>query len=140
LSALVTHIPCAQAASPAGALHQLTSFAIGAGDADWASDGRKIVFEACPSASSTGNADVVPSGGGRVKQLTHDGSADPVWSPDGTKILFLHASTKNGEFFIGLATMKPDGSGIRYLTSTSAQQQSARLAVDPFLTFVSLTQ
>src|SRR5450755_918120 len=58
------------------------------------------------------NADVVPSGGGRVKQLTHDGSADPVWSPDGTKILFLHASTKNGEFFIGLATMKPDGYSI----------------------------
>ena len=102
--------------------HQLTSFAIGAGDADWAPDGRKIVFEAYPSASSTGNADVVPSGGGLVKQLTHDGSADPVWSPDGTKILFLHASTKNGEFFIGLATMKPDGSGISYLTSTSAQQ------------------
>jgi len=34
----------------------------------------------------------------------------------------VHASRKNGEFFIGLATMKPDGSGVRYLTSTSAQQ------------------
>lgn len=90
--------------------------------ADWAPNGRRIVFEAYPDASSGGNADVVPSGGGRVKQLTHDGSADPVWSLDGTKILFLHASTKNGKFFIGLATMKPDGSGISYLTSTSAQQ------------------
>jgi Tol biopolymer transport system component len=80
------------------------------------------VFEAYPTATSTGNADVIPSRGGRVIRLTHNGSADPVWSPDGTKILFLHASTKNGKFFIGLATMKPNGSSIRYLTATSAQQ------------------
>jgi Tol biopolymer transport system component len=68
---------------------QLASFAIGAGHADWALDGRKIVFEAYPGATSTGNVDVIPSRGGRVIQLRHNGSADPVWSPDGTRILFF---------------------------------------------------
>lgn len=58
--------------------HQLTSFAIGAGDTGWAPDGRKIVFEAYPGATSTGNADVIPSRGGRLIQLTHNGSGDPV--------------------------------------------------------------
>ena len=43
------------------------------------------------------------------------GSADPVWSPDGKKILFLSAHAEGGEFGIGLATMNPDGTARHFI-------------------------
>lgn len=94
-------------------LRQITSFAIGAGDADWSPDGQRIVFEAYPSATSRGDIYVVRDDGTRLRNLTGNpvtnGSADPVWSPDGTQILFLQAILEHDQMKLGLATMKANG-------------------------------
>ena len=49
------------------------------------------------------------------------GSADPVWSPDGRKILFLDNRRVGVVGRTGLATMKPDGSGRRFISSNNLE-------------------
>jgi TolB protein len=98
-------------------LHQLTPFALHAGDADWSPDGTQIVFEAYPS-SGYGDIYTVPAAGGKPLNLTHDpyGQADPCWAPDGKKILFLDNGYVSGVGRTGLATMNPDGTGRQFLS------------------------
>ena len=96
-----------------GGLKQLTPWGNGASDGDYSPDGKKIVFEAYPNKSCCGEIYTVDSDGRHLTNLTdnrrHAGSADPVWSPNGKKILFLSAHEEGGEFGVGLATMNPDG-------------------------------
>jgi Tol biopolymer transport system component len=103
-------------------LLQVTTFAIGAGDADWSPDGNRIVFEASPSPTSHGDIYTMNANGRHLRNLTlnqpPNGSADPVWSPDGRKILFLQAILHDNQFTAGLATMKPDGSDRHFISST----------------------
>jgi Tol biopolymer transport system component len=108
------------------ALRQVTSFAIHAGDADWSPDGTRIVFEAYPTPDAYGDVYVVAASGGRPRNLTKNpvgqaGSADPVWSPDGTRILFLDNRRVNGIGRTGLATIRPDGTGRRFLTTDNVE-------------------
>jgi TolB protein len=105
---------------------RLTSFAIHAGDADWSPDGKRIVFEAYPSPGSYGDVYVIRADGHNLRNLTRNpvgraGSADPVWSPDGTKILFLDNRVVSGRGRTGLATMRPDGSGRRFGSSKNVE-------------------
>ena len=101
---------------------QLTPFSLHAGDADWSPDGRHLVFEAYPQPFSRGDVYVVGANGRHLVNLTHNvasdpaGSADPVWAPDGRRILFLDLRVIGGETLNGLATMAPDGSHRRFLT------------------------
>ena len=44
-----------------------------------------------------------------------EGFRNPIWSPDGTKILFIAAKFLQTKFKFDLATMNPDGSGRRYV-------------------------
>lgn len=103
-------------------LRRLTSFALHVGDADWSSDGKRIVFEAYPN-GPLGDIYVMGSDGRGLRNLTRDssGQADPVWAPDGTKVLFLDNRIVNGRGRTGLATMQPDGSGRRFLASKNAE-------------------
>jgi Tol biopolymer transport system component len=101
-------------------LKQLTPWGNGAGDADYSPDGNKIVFEAAPNAGPTergrcfGEIYTVDSDGQHLTNIADNrcqaGSGDPVWSPNGKKILFWSAHVEDGEFGVGLATMNPDGS------------------------------
>ena len=103
-----------------GGLKRLTPWSNGAGDADYSPNGKKLVFEAYPPTTCYGEIYTVDSDGQHLTNIADNrcqaGSADPVWSPDGTKILFLSAHAEGGEFGIGLATMNPDGSARHHIT------------------------
>ena len=110
-------------------LKRLTSWGLRPNNADWSPDGKKIVFEAYPRtpnsefdspSGSHGEVYTMDADGSNLKNITDNfrngGSGDPVWSPDGKKILFLSAHFEGGEFGIGLATMNPDGSARHFIS------------------------
>jgi Tol biopolymer transport system component len=114
-------------------LHRLTTFAIHADDLDWSPDGKHLAFDGYPNPNAYGDIYVVDSNGRHLRNLTHNspgkaGSADPVWSPDGKWILFLDNRVVGGRGHTGhtgLATMKPDGSGERFLSSRNVEHHQA---------------
>ena len=116
-------------------LRQLTPWGNGAADADWAPDGKKIVFEANPEKGASapdkdgchGEIYTVDPDGQHLTNLTDNhcqaGSHEPVWSPNGETILFLSAHFEGSEFGIGLATMNPDGTERHFITSNPGENQ-----------------
>ena len=106
-----------------GGLKQLTPWGMGAGDADWSPDGKKLAFEAFPEYGSYGDIFTIDvDDGQQLTNLTENelgvgGSSDPVWSADGTKILFVSDHSFGDEYGIGLATMNPDGTDRHHISS-----------------------
>src|SRR5215210_1858332 len=100
-------------------LRQLTPWGNGAGDADFSPDGKKLVFEATPNKNCFGEIYTVDSDGQHLTNITDNrckaGSADPVWSPNGKKILFMQAHAFSGGFGFDLATMNPDGTNRHFI-------------------------
>ena len=110
--------------SPDGThLRRLTTFAIHADDLDWSPDGKRIVFDGYPNAGAYGHIYVIDSNGRHLRNLTpgKTGSGDPVWSPDGKTILFLDNRVLGGRGRTGLASMKPDGSAERFISTRNAE-------------------
>ena len=58
--------------------------------------------------------------GRHLENITHNdghgGARDPVWSPNGKKILFGQGQVVHHVFKDGLATMRPDGSKRAFLS------------------------
>jgi len=111
-------------------LRRLTPFSLHADDSDWAPDGKHIVVEAYPNSAAFGDIYVVAATGGRPVNLTRNpaekaGCADPVWSPDGRRILFLDIRRVDGVGRTGLATMRPDGSERRFLSAQNVEIHQA---------------
>jgi TolB protein len=116
-------------------LRQLTPWGNGAADADWAPEGNKIVFETNPEKGASvpdkdgchGEIYTDEADGQHLTNLTDNhclaGSHEPVWSPDGKKILFLSAHAEGGEFGIALATMNPDGTEHHFITANPGENQ-----------------
>ena len=111
-----------------GGLKRLTPWSIGAGDADYSPDGKKLVFEAFPLADARrcrGNIYTVDSDGQHLTNITDNrcqvGSSDPVWSPTGKKILFGLGYDEGGVHFAALAKMNPDGSERHFITSNPVE-------------------
>jgi Tol biopolymer transport system component len=87
------------------------------GDADWSPDGRYLVFEADgPREGSRGDIYTIRRNGTQLRNLTgnvngRQGSSDPVFSPDGKRILFVSGTfPTDGAPKVGLAIMRTDGS------------------------------
>src|SRR5829696_5354179 len=103
-----------------GGLKQLTPWGNGAEDADYSPDGNKIVFEAFPNKECGGEIYTVDSDGQHLTNITDTRcqgvSGDPVWSPDGKKILFRWGHAEGGEFVIAPATMNPDGTDRHFIS------------------------
>jgi len=111
-------------------LHRLTSYALRVDDSDWSPDGKQIVVDAYPNPDAYGDIYVVDATGGSPVNLTRNpvgqaGSADPAWSPDGSKILFLDNRVVNGVGRTGLATMNPDGSDRQFISSRNLEGHQA---------------
>ncbi len=122
------------------ALHRITDAANGPGAPDnppayqeptFSPDGKTIVFEEDVSNGSSsdgyvGGIDIVPTGGGAVRQLLVGGDASdnrlPVWSPDGTKILFQRRTNLTEKAGIyRLFTINPDGTGLTQVTGVGSK-------------------
>lgn len=97
------------------------------GGATGAAASRPITFGAAPTGqSSVENIFTMGSGGGNLRQLTHDGnSSEPVMSPNGRWIAYARsfAYGGGGEVQWDLMLMRADGSRERRLTRTGRSSE-----------------
>jgi Tol biopolymer transport system component len=120
-------------------IRQLTPSGAHCGDADWSPDGKRLVFACQPAhAGNIGDVNMVDPDGKHFIDVTHDHgltgfgnensfwyeeSFNATWSPDGRKIIFVHASfTAEDGFRMGLQTMNPDGSDRAWLSQGEEHQ------------------
>lgn len=108
-------------------LERLTPWGLSGSAPDWSPNGQKIAFDSCDSgrlgckgsiylmnADGTGMTKIVDSPtvsnvGQGFANFRFDYRGNPVWSPDGAKIMYTH--WLDGGFPTELVTVNPDGSG-----------------------------
>jgi TolB protein len=111
---------------------RLTGWGLKPGQTNWAPDGSRIVFETACCRLGTGNVNAVSPWGGAVTTLIDghgftgignetalraDGYYDPVWSPDGTRLLVGHEYlADDGTFRAGLAVSGADGGAVQWIS------------------------
>jgi TolB protein len=85
-------------------------------DPAWSPDGKKIAYEGQDRDLRVANAD-----GTSIHRLRLPGEdCDPSWSPGGRRIVFVLAESCSEEFGAWIATVRPNGTGLRRLTSTNS--------------------
>jgi Tol biopolymer transport system component len=100
-------------------LEELTADLPNAGFPSWSADGRQIVYRSF-SANERGLR--IFDLDRRTSRVLTDGIDNlPYWSPDGSRIVFTRAVDNNFDIF----TIKPDGTELRRLTTSAANDAHA---------------
>jgi Tol biopolymer transport system component len=88
---------------------------------EWSPDGSRIVFDATKPGQTVTTIWVVGADGQGLTSLntapgdgTDDGYSKPTWSDDGSLIYLVHG-IHPGPSRLGIAVMRPDGTGLRYV-------------------------
>jgi Tol biopolymer transport system component len=112
-------------------LKRVTGWGMKAGQADWSPDGSRIVFEVACCRYGAGGIYTVRADGngfraivnghgrtGNEQALQVDGYYDPVWSPDGTKIIAGREHLQpDGTWRVGLVIVDADGSNLHWVAT-----------------------
>jgi Tol biopolymer transport system component len=79
-------------------IRRLTPPKLDAGNPDWAPDGQRIVFNSFYEGQSESELYTIRADGTAIRRIRREKknnyAFDPVWSPDGGRIAFVHASRK----------------------------------------------
>jgi TolB protein len=98
-------------------LHRITPIRLNAGNPDWSPNGKRIAFNSSYEAQAAVEIYTVrPDGSGlkRVRKEREDSySFDPVWSPGGGRLAFVHGA---GRQVPHIWTMKKNGTRLRQVT------------------------
>lgn len=102
-------------------LRRLTPHRLLPTKAAWSPDGTAVLFDATSNAFPYQSLWFVRPNGAALRSLnrnstpgTQDGYSAPAWSPDGTAIMLVHGVYQNQQpVRLGLATIRPDGTGFR---------------------------
>jgi Tol biopolymer transport system component len=71
------------------------------------------------------------NGNGKQQRLYISSSYDPVWSPDGTTILFSHGSYDSTGGATGLQVIHPDGSGHEWVSDVRLEEHQVDWGTAP---------
>lgn len=96
-------------------LRQITNNEFDNFSPSWSPDSKKLAFASCRNGTTRIYLVDVQTGAEYVLTTGDSDSTQPAWSPDGKYIAF--ASNRSGEYEIYI--MRPDGTGVFQLTSTS---------------------
>ncbi|MDT7838997.1 hypothetical protein [Aquabacterium sp. OR-4] len=112
-------------------LEQLTDDSIfNAGFPSYSADGQAVVFRIAnedPNSASLGGLAVLDLATRQVRRITQGYDNMPIWSPDGSRILFNRGVRIPGSVWsnFDLYTVRPDGSDLRRLTDHPASDGHA---------------
>ena len=103
-------------------LHRLTEPGLYPNVSEWSPDGSRIVFDALRPGEELSTIWMIDADGQHLTELTppdpgtagRDGYSKPTWSDDGSLIYLVHG-IHPGPSRLGIAVMRPDGTGLRYV-------------------------
>ncbi|MFH0759917.1 MAG: DPP IV N-terminal domain-containing protein [Bacteroidota bacterium] len=108
--------------------HKLSDSGIQAGNPDWSPDGSRILFTVSEDIyADEGDIGLINADGSGMQLISGASlGSRPVWSDDGTSIIFCSRRTGFSQIY----RMDPDGTGLLQITRSEGDKRNARLSPD----------